>query len=368
MKNRLLKTTGKLLILIAVLLGSLTSIATASLRSNYVITVGVDRRVYIIDLNKSKVIKKSDVFPEMGRPTSIDFDKRNGRLYIGSGRGYRQRIYYPLVVLKIRGNSIKLIEKFERLEKGKEGVYEIYTLKLSPDGKELFLGYGGYEGGTAVFNSFSREIVEKLNFYIGENSIFSPDGKKVCNILSPLSIIVDGKELVAEWRQKGCVITYDIEENKEIEKIEAKDLFASGRGLNPPWEKIDTPLIRVEIMGFGSDPGHLTAYDRLTGKEIYKIDLRDTSGRPLPLNDYVLLLPDDKNKALIPLAGGYLGIIDLKEKKLAARINIGSVSTNVVFGYTRLNYMLLITIIVGAVLIIALAIFLFIRRRKRKTT
>jgi len=299
----------------------------------------MDRRIYIVDLRTLRVDKKSEPFMEIGRPTSVDYDKIRGRLYVASERGERQTIYYPLTVFEINADSIKLIDKY-KLEEGEplgefETVWAIYEIKLSSDTNKLYLGYANpdYKGGSTIFDFSSNRIVGKLNFYIGENSILSPGGKKVCMIHPPGSRIIRkaGKEIIRTWA--GYVVTYDIDKNQKIEKIESEDLIKSGRGFNPPWGKIKVPLVQIPFESDRTGWRRLKAYDRMTGEKTLEIDLKEISGGLTPLRDYVLFLPGNKHKVVLPMAGKsgtYLVIIDLEGKNIKAKIEIDAPTTNII--------------------------------------
>lgn len=349
MKNKGFETVSRLLVLVTLLFVSFASSSAENTKSNYAITVGMDRRIYIVDLNTLEVIKKSEPFMEIGRPTSVDYGKIGGRLYVASERGYLwevnsrgrtpQMVYYPLTVFEINADSIKLIDKYKLEEGEPEGEFEtvcaIYGIKLSSDTNKLYLGYANpkYRGGSTIFDLASKRIAGKLDFYIRESSILSSDSKKVCRIIPPGSRIItkDGKEIIKTW--PGYVVTYDIEKNQKIERIEAEGLIESGRGFNPPWGKIEAPLVQIPFESDGTGWRRLKAYDRMTGKKTLEIDLKEISGGLTPLRDYVLFLPGNKHKAVLPMAGKsgtYLVIIDLEGKNIEAKIEIDAPTTNII--------------------------------------
>lgn len=349
MKTKCLPKLSKLLISITFLFVSFSSSSAEDTNSNYAITVGMDRRIYIVHLNTLKVIKKSEPFMEIGRPTSIDYDRSRGRLYVASERGYLwevnsrgrtpQMVYYPLTVFEINADSIKLIDKYKLEEGEPEGEFEtvcaIYGIKLSSDTNKLYLGYANpkYRRGSTIFDLASKTIAGRIDFYIRESSILSSNNKKACRIIPPGSRIIrkDGKEIIKTWA--GYVETYDIEKNEKIEKIEAEDLIESGRGFNPPWGKIEAPLIQIPFESDGTGRRKLKAYDRMTGKQTLEMDLKEMSGGLIPLRDYVLFLPGNKQKVVLPMAGksgSYLVIIDLEGRKIDAKIEIDAPLTNII--------------------------------------
>jgi hypothetical protein len=347
MKNKRLEKIGKLLILTTLLFTGSASSQPENTKANYAITVGMNRKIYIVDLNTFRVVKKSGPFMEIGRPTSVDYDKIRGRLYVASERGEWQTIYYPLTVFEIRANSIKLVDKY-KLEEGDplgefETVWAIYETKLSPDGRKVFASYAhpkyhwsnpAYGGGSVVIDASTGDIIGMLSLRIRQlNSIFSKDGKKVSMIHPPSSRIImkDGKEMLKTW--PGYVVTYDTEKNQRVERVEAGYLIESSRGFNPPWANIEAPLVQIPFESDGTGWRRLKIYDRMTGEEISQINLKEISGGLTPSRDYVLFLPGSKDKVILPMAGkseGYLVMIDLKGKEVDAKIRIDSPTNNAI--------------------------------------
>jgi outer membrane protein assembly factor BamB len=300
------------------------SLSANSLADSVGITVSEDRRVHLLDLNTFEVIRSSPPYPEIGNPTSIDFDPRDGRLFIGSEGGYWQKTYYPLVVVNIQENTFKLGGKYT-LEEGKpvDGyltVWAVYRVRLSKDGKKIFLGYANpkYSGGSIVFNVSENKIERLLTFYIDENDLFSEDGNYLYIMRPPTvrKLIQDGKEL--ERRITGAVTTYDLRLNKMVRQEGDEMLFKTGQGLNPPGRKLSYPLMSIE------ENHVLRAFDRFNGKEIWRIELDGIALREFPV------LCSNNQKALVPMSTGKIVVIDLKEKRIVSNINIGSPMTNVI--------------------------------------
>ena len=239
------KKIKELLFFIVILLFINSIYLFADIQTNtdkYAITVGINRKIYIINLYTDKIIKISKPFKEIGFPSEIDYDKNTGNLYVASENGWRQTIFYPLTIFKIKKDSIKLIKKFKRLKyrtlskpKIESQIYEIYRLHLSPNGKKLYLGYGGYECGTVIFDVSSGIIISNLKgFYIRKHTMWFPNGKEVSTVFLPWKLIIKKKGKETIKKNEGYLTTYDLEKHKEIEKIGISKLITSERGLNPP--------------------------------------------------------------------------------------------------------------------------------------
>ncbi len=321
MRYDLLNRRKAITILAILLWGCL---AANSLANGVGITVSEDRRVHLLDLNTFQVIRSSAPFPEIGNPTSIDFDPINGRLFVGSEGGYWQEIYYPLVVVKIQENAFTLADKFTLKQGEPVGgymrVWAVYRVRLSKDGKKIFLGSANpkYLGGSIVFDVTENRIDKQLSFYIDENNLFSEDGNYLYEIRPAIvrKVIEDGKEL--ERRIPAAVITYDLRLNKMVRQEEEEALFKTGQGLNPPGRKLDYPLMSIE------ENHTFRAFDRFSGKEMWRIELNGIALRKFPV------LCSNNQKALVPMSTGKIVVIDVKEKKIISTIDIGSPMTNVI--------------------------------------
>ena len=165
------------LILLVLILFFVNDISASS-TDEYAITFGEDKRIYIIDLHVNEVINKSQQFDKLGNPTSIDFDKNTGKIYVGSMRGHWQKVFEPLAAIKIKMDSFGDAERLELVpyevdEYGIGNMAEVYKVRLSPDGKKLYVMFGhpDYREGNAVFDIKSSRIVNKLNFFIEEHDL-----------------------------------------------------------------------------------------------------------------------------------------------------------------------------------------------------
>lgn len=287
-----------------------------------------DRRIYVVDLLRNEVIFKSDEIEGIGKPTAIDVDQKRKRLYISSRRGQGQMTYSPIVVVDVRTSPIKAVDWFE-LNTDKEvsapdskgEVSAVYTLIVSPDRNNLYVGYShpDYVGGTTVVDSETGKIKGSLHILIDKRFVFSPDGKQAAAIYPSGSEVIrlpDGTEKTRKW--SGGLTVFDIEKNKEVLKKE-------GVKLHPPWGKIEWPLMYIESGKV------LKKIDRDTEKVLGSIDLEKSSGGLKTLAQYpqtfdrgrkVVLIMTDEEKV------GYIVVVDVKNMRLLSKVKIGKVGVD----------------------------------------
>jgi len=301
--------------------------ALAGMRYAYVACE--DRRIYKVDIDKGEIVSKSDEIKDMGRPTAIDMDKINGKLYVASERGHWQLRYSPIIVIDIKSQPMKMINKFDLIVEKSDNPYTnvsaVYEIVVSPDGKYLYAGYAHpkYSKGTTVIDTQTGMIIGHLDFVIDERSIFSTDGSQIANIWPGGSKFIkkNGQEIERRW--DGGVAVYDINRNQMISKKGAK---RDKIGLHPPWKKISYPLFVI------SNYKYLKAIDRDSGNILYEIKLGEVTGgsstsrRPLVI--------DNGSKVVFSILGqgwqGYIVVIDLVNKALIKKIPVGLGPTNVV--------------------------------------
>ena len=291
----------------------------------YAITVGMDKRIYILDLDAYDIYMKSNMIDELGLPTSIDFDSNKNRLYIGSENDYKSKTYYPLVILDVGGGRVSLSNKFkldyDETESGHEIIYPIYDLRLSRNGKVLYLGYAHPRkklGVSHIFNIERDELEELLDFAITSKHILSDDGKYAYEIWpsGQRKIKENGKFKIKKW--SGGVATYDLEKNRKVAKEDEESLIKSGRGLNPLGMQIRYPLLQIQR---GRE--EVIAFNRGNGKELWRLTL------PGHTDQENLVVFDNNKKALLSI-GAKIIIIDIKKGIIIEETNIGTMVTNII--------------------------------------
>ncbi len=306
-----------------ILLLTICHIANAS-SDEYAIVVGMDKRIYMIDLDAYDINIKSNVIDELGLPTSIDFDSNKNKLYISSENDYVSKTYYPLVILDVSKGKVSLFDKFkldfDKREDGREIIYPIYDLKLSRNGKVLHIGYAHPRkklGVSHIFDLDENELKGTLDFAIRNKHILSEDGKYAYEIWpsGQRKIKTNGEFKTKKW--SGGVATYDLEKNMKVAKENEESLMKSSRGLNPPRMQILYPLLQIQ-----RDRKEVIAFNRRNGKEIWRLTL---SGHA---NQENLIVFDNNKKALLSVHEEML-VIDIKKGSILKEINIGTMVTNI---------------------------------------
>lgn len=243
---------------------------SASAGEDYAYTACRDRRIYVVDVARNKVVQRSDVFETMGAPTSIDIDKQNKILYVSSERGFQQEKYTPVLAIDISELPLKIIRSFELVVKPSETPFAdigaVYTIVVSPDGKKLYAGYAReeFEHGSAIVDAQTGKIIGHLNnFFVDKYTLFSPGGDKLANMWSHESKTAETKADKQEKRWSAFVVIYDLGQNKEVSRTSPID----GRiVLQPPWGKIEWPFV-----GW-ADSGVINLFDRNSGVLLSSID------------------------------------------------------------------------------------------------
>ncbi len=295
--------------------------------------VSADRRIYKIDLESSQIIATSEPIEGIGRPTSIDIDRQNGRLYIGSDRGRGQREFTPLLVVDVNEDRFSVLERFtiDPLTDSADDstvstpqVHAVYGLMLSPDGKELYLGYGGPGHKlTVVLDSFTGAIIREIDLPMFGASVytFSPDGRKIAEMWPAGSAVIeqDGTEARREWG--AGVAVGDLLTGKWISKTALED----GRGLRAPWESTSEPFVY-----FRDSNRVMEVFDRDTGTVLSRVDLSKLTGLQL---EHKATTIGDTGLVALPMTGsaqkGYIVIFDIDSQEIASKIEVGQRPSNI---------------------------------------
>ena len=288
-----------------------------------------DRRIYTIDIGRGQVVAVSDPIRELGNASCMDISRDGKTLYIGSERGHWQADYFPIVVVDV--NTMKVKRKFH-LEMDPPtgeflGLFAVYGIRASPDGKTIFGGYAKpkYSGGSVVVDAETGEILRHLGFYVRQDQsfVFSEDGRYASDV------------------EPEGVVTYDIQKGKKVAFEPSEELLASGRGLNPPWTRFESPLYDIDSDKYREGGEVHVRYtlkivDRSTGRLLMERDTKEEqTGMGISKVAPFLVLHGDRYKVLLPLVGdvsepGYVGILDIQTGKFEPPVPVGKVPTNVV--------------------------------------
>lgn len=142
---------------------------------------------------------------------------------------------------------------------------------MSPDGSELYVAHGGLVGSgsmIAVWNAETGEALRNLPSSIGEDYVWSSDGKLVAEIWPGSERKrQDGGKIIMQEHKGGVSVV-----NTRTGEKEAIAYLEDNRGMHPPWGRIDEPLVRF------SRQGSVSAYDRDSGEVLSRFSVSDLTG------------------------------------------------------------------------------------------
>ena len=329
------------LALAAGLLAVVLFIGGGSARQQLVYVACEDKRVYAVDLASGTVVSISNPIEELGRPTSLVFVEDTSRLYIGSQWNRLREDYYPLVTVDV-GDGFDVVGRYtldpERdaidpsTPKDADPVFQIVASETSD---HLYLMYASpdYGGGVAtIFDMVAGRIVSKTGRPVGPNTAISADGSQAADIWPESSRTIDGETTVFP----GGVAVWDLMTGEITFQIELED----NRGLQPPWEKLSSPLLsRVG----GTDTFNL--YDRDSGQVISTMDLRELTGMGFGADSGVPVLIEGSTRVVVPRGmelpdegrplfwkrRGFLVVLDYASGEVLKTIEVGPLPTTVAF-------------------------------------
>ena len=286
-----------------------------------------DKRIYVVDVARNKVVQTSGVFETMGGPTSIDLDSQHKILYVASDRGFWQERYSPILAIDISEWPLKIVRSYELVVGPSEGPFAdisaVYTIVVSPDGKKLYAGYAreGFADGSTIVDAQTGKIIGQLNnLYVDPNSLFSPGGDKLAHMWSHDTRTAEAR---ARITQSAAVVIYDLVQNKEISRtypVEGKI------ALQPPWGKIEWAFVGL------ADRGVINLFDRNSGALLSSIDVNKMTG--LHSASRYATLFDDGNKIILPMVSyenkGFVVAVDVVKGEVIQKTEVGEYPTNVI--------------------------------------
>ena len=286
-----------------------------------------DKRIYVVDVTRNKVVQTSGVFETMGGPTSIDLDSQHKILYVASDMGFWQERFSPILAIDISEWPLKIIRSYELVVGPSEGPYadisSVYIIIVSPDGKKLYAAYGreGFSDGSTIVDAQTGKIIGHLDLFVDKNSLFSPGGDKLAHMWSHDTRTAEAR---AHITQSAAVVIYDLVQNKEISRtypVEGKI------ALQPPWGKIEWPFV-----GW-ADRGVINLFDRNSGALLLSIDVNKMTGLHSP-SRYATLF-DDGNKIILPMVSpnenkGFVVTVDVVKGEVIQKTEVGEYPTNVI--------------------------------------
>lgn len=299
-----------------------------------------DYRVYQIDLVNGGVLAASEPIDWMGNPQHLAMDAKRSRLYIGSFRG-KARDYYPMTVVQVQGIEFEVLNRFSTnpedtlprdSKRRNSKPYEVYQVVLSPEGNELYVMHGGMSEGMlrTVWDAETGEVLRELEMYVRPTDVWSPDGRYVAGIWpNRPEIAGSGGETVTEKSRAGFDVR-DVHTGKRVSLTWLED----GKGLHPPWNRIEGPLIQLH------GTGRILAHDRDTGDVVADFNVEQLTG----LNNFGGVLwfnppvLDDHQTMVLTMFDSdvehtYVVAIDVLRQTEVSRTEFGANCTNPVTAY-----------------------------------
>lgn len=302
-----------------------------------------DNRVYRVDLLLGELRGVSEPIDGLGSPENLAYDPVHSRLYVASLHKKWGRDMWPFTSLHVRNGEFEVLRHFSVLREGDlpkraldlapAGIRlpEGYQIMVSPDGNELYVAHGGMQSGiyAEVWDPNTGDMLRELEMAIRPSDVWSPDGHRVAAIWPPRPAKAEdvGRKATAS---KAGVGVGDVRTGKRLSVTYRED----GRGLHPPWGRIEGPLIQLH------GGGRVLAYDRDTGDILSDFDVDRLTG--LNTLGGVLwiqppLLDDHRTTVLRMYDFGaehtYLVAIDVLGQKEVSRTRLGARCTNPVVAY-----------------------------------
>ncbi|MFH1825549.1 MAG: hypothetical protein ABH873_10075 [Candidatus Firestonebacteria bacterium] len=282
------------------------------------------RKIYVVDIEKGELSYVSEEMKDIGYPVSFDIDRKNNILYIACHQHEHYFLEYPVIGIDLK--TMKIIKKF-KLDNDSNNSYEAYQLRIIPSDLLVVLYGDGNPNLDVILDPETGNIINRRYVTNSPDDIFN--NNSAVNIMA--------------WHVKDkirlgfCIRFYrDIMKDEKPIFTEAEDLYKSGQGLNPPWGKIEKPLL------LKSKEGVIKLVDRMTGNTTDIIDLSN-HGYVIRTDNYNSFFPidcitSDNNRFLIREAkanisgeySSYLLIIGIKEKKILNEIKIDGGLSNII--------------------------------------
>jgi len=229
-----------------------------------------------------------------------------------------------------------------------EPMREAYRVVVSPDGRELYVSYGGLYKDTGaimqVWDADTGEVLRGMPSVISRAATWSPDGSHVAAIWPSHGREVNNDgEVVAEASKGGVqVISTRTGEKSPLRHLE------NNKGMHPPWGRIEEPLIY--LFYWNALLGALRAYDRDTGEVLSELEIHGLTGLDMAGKPEVAVLEGGKliavsvverlppivyhwPNSVVEQEQGYVVLIDVMQRREVSRTRVGERCTNAVVAY-----------------------------------
>jgi len=267
---------------------------------------------------------------------------------------------WPVTSLRVGGGEFEVAGRFPTsrennlLDKARAGeappnwrmrMPEAYRVIVSPDGRELYVSYGGlYKDTGAIMQAWDAdtgEILRGLRWPIPGVPEWSPDGDYVAHIWPShdRKVYEDG-EAVTKAR-KGGVSVINMRTNER--RLE------DNKGLHPPWGRIEEPLVHLFDRVYMED-GEVGVYDRDTGEALSELEIRQLTGLTLAGSPAIAVLEGGRliavsaveqlppivyhwPNSVVSQERGYVVLVDVMERREVSRTQVGARCSNAVVAY-----------------------------------
>ena len=323
-------------------------------------------RAYRVDLLAGELTDVSEPLEWVGAPNHLAYDPVRSRLYVASMNKKWSPPMWPVTSLRVGGGEFEVAGRFptnrddDLLALARAGeappgrkmmaerMREAYSVVVSPDGRELYVSYGGLSDTgmlAEVWDADTGETLRALPHPIGRRDEWSPDGDYVAQIRpgGDREFVMDGKVTVRKW--KGMVSVFS---TRTAERFAPKYL-QENKGLHPPWGRIEEPLIYLFPSNFYLQ--EVRVFDRDTGRMISRFKVRELTGldqggetREIAVLEGGRLIAVSAVKrteapesypprSLGFKREGYVVLIDVMERREVSRTRVGERCTNAVVAY-----------------------------------
>ncbi len=320
-------------------------------------------RAYRVDLLAGELTDVSEPLEWVGAPNHLAYDPVRSRLYFASMNKKWSPPMWPVTSLRVGGGEFEVAGRFPTnrennlLEKARAGeappnwrmgMREAYKVIVSPDGRELYVSYGGLYKDTGaimqVWDADTGEVLRGLPTVIESHYEWSVDGAHVAEIWpgGDRESVLDGKVIVK--KRKGGV---SVRSALTGEKLSLRRL-EDNKGMHPPWGRIEEPLIY--LFPRNTDLGEVRVFDRDTGRMISRFKVRELTGLHMAGSPEIAVLKGGKliavsvverlppivyhwPNSVVTQEQGYVVLIDVMQQREVSRIQVGARCTNAVVAY-----------------------------------
>ncbi len=284
----------------------------------YGYVVGEDRKIYMVNLDSGEVEWVSRAFDQIGRPNSLEINRRDSILYVGSDRiGFRPLDYVPLLAVRLNETADivfeSYVEPFEDLRISTFGMRSsraVVDLCLNPAAEVLYVGYIGHRELRTIVDPLTGEAIGRLDIPVLKQYEISPDGTEAA-VIYPSGSRVSSNGDVREW--PGGVTTRSLVTGETVMPLmELED----NQGLNPPWAQLRDNLVYV------GNHRSIGVYDRESGEQLAKYDFIDENFRTgYSVQNYATQIPGRDD--VVMSFGNYVTVFDPITAEVKSRTYIG---------------------------------------------